>query len=166
MDLVPYPISRCSARSKTSGAQCAKNAIPGGNVCYYHGGNAPQVRAKAKERIVEFTETAILGALGLINDQLSMAGTPDTNGDIRGIEFKDLLATVDKLIPRRQLLVGEATSRDDTSRYESVTHRLDVQLTQMGDRVMSAISENLPEGEAEFIEVEEIETPESEETST
>ncbi len=41
----------CSARSKQKGKQCGHWAIPGGTVCRYHGGLAPQVEAKAKERL-------------------------------------------------------------------------------------------------------------------
>jgi hypothetical protein len=43
----------CTARSKTTGQTCRRYAILGGNVCYYHGGNAPQVIKAAKERIRE-----------------------------------------------------------------------------------------------------------------
>ena len=41
----------CTATSKTSGRRCVKPAILGGTVCIYHGGSAPQVRAKAQERL-------------------------------------------------------------------------------------------------------------------
>lgn len=42
---------RCSARSKQKGTQCGRTAIPGGTVCRYHGGAAPQVQAAAQERL-------------------------------------------------------------------------------------------------------------------
>lgn len=42
---------RCSARSKQKGTQCGRTAIPGGTVCRYHGGLAPQVQAAAQERL-------------------------------------------------------------------------------------------------------------------
>lgn len=42
----------CTARTK-NGRQCRNPAIPGGNVCRIHGGNAPQVRAKAQARLAE-----------------------------------------------------------------------------------------------------------------
>jgi len=34
----------CKATSKQSGARCKRYAIPGGSVCHYHGGAAPQVQ--------------------------------------------------------------------------------------------------------------------------
>lgn len=42
---------RCTATSKQSGQRCRQHPIPGGTVCRFHGGGAPQVRAKAEERL-------------------------------------------------------------------------------------------------------------------
>jgi hypothetical protein len=41
---------QCKAISKGSGHRCKRKAIPGGEVCRYHGGNARQVKAKAAIR--------------------------------------------------------------------------------------------------------------------
>ena len=47
-----HPLSqKCSAHSKRTGKQCGQWAIPGGRVCKWHGGAAPQVIAKAEERL-------------------------------------------------------------------------------------------------------------------
>lgn len=54
---------RCSATSKAKGVQCGRSAIPGGTVCGYHGGRAPQVKRKAEERLRALVDPA-LGALG------------------------------------------------------------------------------------------------------
>ena len=43
---------RCKARSKGSGEQCKRSPVPGAEVCVVHGGAAPQVRAKAAERLL------------------------------------------------------------------------------------------------------------------
>ena len=49
---VPAPDERrCTATSTRSHVRCQKYAIAGANVCYTHGGNAPQVRRKAAERL-------------------------------------------------------------------------------------------------------------------
>ena len=48
--------SQCTAKSKTSGKRCAQTAIPGGTVCRYHGGAAPQVQRAAKERIAALVD--------------------------------------------------------------------------------------------------------------
>lgn len=47
------PERRCVARSKTTGEQCKKPAMHGCTVCRAHGGAAPQVRARAEQRVIE-----------------------------------------------------------------------------------------------------------------
>lgn len=47
---------RCRARSKASGQQCKRGAIPGGHVCSKHGGSAPQVKTKAAERLADLID--------------------------------------------------------------------------------------------------------------
>jgi hypothetical protein len=42
---------RCTARARRSGSRCKRAAIAGGRVCPSHGGNAPQVRQRAAERV-------------------------------------------------------------------------------------------------------------------
>lgn len=44
-------MAQCEATAKSTGERCKKDAIPGTNVCHVHGGNAPQVQAKAQERL-------------------------------------------------------------------------------------------------------------------
>lgn len=46
------PLPRCHATAKNSGQQCKQPAIPGGTVCRYHGGGAPQVKAAAARRLL------------------------------------------------------------------------------------------------------------------
>ncbi len=43
----------CSAHRADSGEPCKNRALAGLNVCYYHGGAAPQVRAAGKRRVAE-----------------------------------------------------------------------------------------------------------------
>src|SRR5262245_26164447 len=55
-----HPLSvQCSAHSKQTKKQCGRKAIPGGTVCRYHGGAAPQVKAAADRRIQELEQPAI-----------------------------------------------------------------------------------------------------------
>lgn len=55
-----HPMSqRCTATSKAKGIQCGRTAILGGTVCRYHGGAAPQVKAKAAERMKALAPTAV-----------------------------------------------------------------------------------------------------------
>lgn len=44
---------RCTARSQQSGERCRQRPMAGAPVCQTHGGRAPQVRAKAKLRVLE-----------------------------------------------------------------------------------------------------------------
>jgi hypothetical protein len=49
---------RCSARAKATGERCRCWSILGGTVCFRHGGAAPQVRLKARERIKQAADDA------------------------------------------------------------------------------------------------------------
>jgi hypothetical protein len=42
---------RCTAHSRQTGRRCKNASMPGGRVCRYHGGAAPQVERKAAERL-------------------------------------------------------------------------------------------------------------------
>ena len=68
---------RCRARSTRSGDRCRKAAILGGTVCATHGGSAPQVRAKANERLRALQPAAVIRlqeALDAIQRQLDRHG--------------------------------------------------------------------------------------------
>jgi hypothetical protein len=53
---------QCSAhRADGSGERCRKAAIMGGTVCATHGGQAPQVKKSARERLAELVEPALEG---------------------------------------------------------------------------------------------------------
>jgi hypothetical protein len=45
------PGHRCTAHRKKDGERCKNAAIRGSNVCGYHGGNAPAVKAMARLRL-------------------------------------------------------------------------------------------------------------------
>jgi hypothetical protein len=77
----------CTATSKRTGEQCKNPARKGAAVCRSHGGNAPQVQAKARERLAVLVDPAIkkLGefirdgglspqALAAVRDVLDRAG--------------------------------------------------------------------------------------------
>jgi hypothetical protein len=50
---------RCKARSRTSGGQCRQPAIPGGTVCFYHGGGSARVRDAAQRRLATLVNPAL-----------------------------------------------------------------------------------------------------------
>ncbi|WP_435075296.1 hypothetical protein [Halorubrum sp. HHNYT27] len=47
---------RCTATAKSTGDRCKQPAVPGGNVCRFHGGSAEQVQKKAQERLDEMAD--------------------------------------------------------------------------------------------------------------
>jgi hypothetical protein len=49
---------QCSAK-RSNGTTCTRHAINGGNVCYVHGGAAPQVKQSARERIAAMVDPAL-----------------------------------------------------------------------------------------------------------
>lgn len=49
----------CSATSKQTGKGCRNSPIPGGTVCRFHGGAAPQVKDKARQRLEALLNKAI-----------------------------------------------------------------------------------------------------------
>lgn len=69
------PVTRpCSAR-RTNGEPCKNSAIRGGTVCARHGGSAPQVRAKANQRLIEM----VLPAMRELNRILNSPHTNDAD---------------------------------------------------------------------------------------
>lgn len=51
----PVKRAQCTAKNR-KGNRCGGPAIPGGTVCRLHGGAAPQVRAKAQERLADLID--------------------------------------------------------------------------------------------------------------
>lgn len=72
---------RCRAVKK-SGERCKRYAIRGGRVCPYHGGSAPQVRAKANRRLLAMVEPSIIRLEALIHQDEHM---PTALGAIRTV---------------------------------------------------------------------------------
>ncbi len=59
---------KCSAR-RTNGEPCGNYPIRGGTVCTKHGGGAPQVRAKAAERILGAADLAAKRLIEFMSDK-------------------------------------------------------------------------------------------------
>lgn len=55
---------KCSAHT-SAGNPCKNNAIRGGTVCHKHGGSAPQVRAKAEQRVAKMKVGDALRKMGV-----------------------------------------------------------------------------------------------------
>jgi len=95
---------RCSATNR-KGARCGKFAIPGGTVCRMHGGGAPQVIAKAQERMEACAERVleelchvsfvdIREAFDKNNNLIDVKNLPDRVARaISGVEYEDVWET-------------------------------------------------------------------------
>jgi hypothetical protein len=57
----------CTARAKSTGKACTRPAIPGGRVCRFHGGAAPQVREAARQRLAALASLAIAKMATILN---------------------------------------------------------------------------------------------------
>lgn len=76
------PVARpCRAR-RTNGEPCKNSAIRGGTVCARHGGSAPQVRAKANQRLIEM----VLPAMKELNRILNREDVADAD-KLRAIQM-------------------------------------------------------------------------------
>jgi len=72
---------RCTATANSTGERCKQPAIPGGTVCRFHGGGAPQVEEKAQERLDRMADEVTAGfeeRLDDLMDEYDTAEDPDT----------------------------------------------------------------------------------------
>lgn len=141
------PAPKCSAKSKQTGKRCGQYAIPGGTVCRFHGGSAPQVKAKAAERLEATKERVLLemcriayvdprtlfnakGQLKPISqlDEIgarALAGiTFDDDGDVRSIRLVDKKGALDSLMRHLGLFKDKL--------------EIEARLTNVADRLLNA----------------------------
>lgn len=96
---------RCSAKSKQTGKQCRQRPIPGGTVCRFHGGKAPQTQAAAEARQAEAAADQAVRKLWVGLDQAvavkdpvdllaRMAGALEQMTDVVGSRVNDLQGKV------------------------------------------------------------------------
>jgi hypothetical protein len=67
---------RCTAHSSQTGEPCKKAAIRGGTVCASHGGQAPQVKKTARERLEALIDPAIDALRDVLQRGLDIGETP------------------------------------------------------------------------------------------
>lgn len=60
---------KCTAHSARTKLPCQKDAIKGSNVCRNHGGSAPQVKERAKLRLLEASDPAAALLVRQMNDK-------------------------------------------------------------------------------------------------
>ena len=77
----PNPMARqCTATAKSTGKRCTHPPIHGGSVCRFHGGAAPQVIKKARERLADLVDPAIGRLKVLVNaedERVALAAAKD-----------------------------------------------------------------------------------------
>jgi len=136
----------CKSTSKTTGQPCGKLAIPGGTVCYYHGGRAKQVRAKAAERIVEDDVRQALAQLDVAPVDDPLTEMSRLAGQV--VAFKDAMARMvndleDRI--RYEDVKGSEQLRSEVAVWERALDRCNTVLGTMArlkiDERLAAISE-------------------------
>ncbi len=117
MDMLPGV--KCKAHNRV-GNRCGNWAIKGGFVCRMHGGGAPQVKAKAAERLADLRDDA----LSALHDRIIAEG--------EFLDPKVLLDTITKVTAQVELLEGRATGRTESvsneraeQAREELVHRID-----------------------------------------
>ena len=80
------PSRRCTATANRTGERCGAPAIKGGTVCRMHGGALPQVKKKAKERLLELVDPA----LAVLHKILTDPNTEDA------VKVRAALGTLDR----------------------------------------------------------------------
>jgi len=79
--LLPEPVT-CTARNR-EGNPCRAAPVVGATVCWHHGGAAPQVRRKAEERLLRYSDV-------LVRELLKIATSAD-NEAVRLAAVRDAL---------------------------------------------------------------------------
>ena len=106
---------RCTAKSSRSQQRCKRPAILGGTVCQTHGGAAPQVKRKARERLEDLIDPdralreAAQLAYSNIQDLL------DEEGKVRPLKEwpRELAAAVSSIdLTKKNLTAGDGKQED------------------------------------------------------
>lgn len=114
----------CTATNR-QGERCGKPAITGGAVCRLHGGSAPQVRAKAVDRIKQARDLAL--------DRLVESLSPDAEYPVDPRVLADI---TDKFTRQIELLEGRATERKESheSTAIEVRHRIEGEIERLAQK--------------------------------
>lgn len=111
-------MGRCRAHSKQTGALCRQYAIPGGTVCRYHGGAAPQVKMAADERLKALEIPALVRLEQLMLQEefpsVAIAAVKDALDRIRGKATESMQVNHSGTLTLGQLVEASLTPRHDS----------------------------------------------------
>jgi hypothetical protein len=138
---------KCSGR-RTDGQPCGNWPIKGGTVCGAHGGKAPQVKAKARERLAEQQARQQLARLDVPPVEDALSELSKIAGQV--IAFKDQIAErVNELTSIRYSTETGEQLRAEVGLLERAFDRCERFLTAMArlniDERLAAISEQRAE---------------------
>ena len=143
---------RCTATSKQSGQRCKRLASPGCAVCVMHGSRAPQVRAKAAERIVEAEARTLLDRIGHEPVTDPVGALSELAGEV--VALKDILG--EKVVELREWTYSDKPGREDVravlGAYERALDRCHRVLEGMTRLDLEARLVRLSEAQADLLE--------------
>ncbi len=98
---------RCVGDSKQRGERCLNRPIPGGTVCRFHGGKAPQVVRSAKLRLAALVDPAIVNLAAVLEAdpatwKLLEVGTDTRPGVWKrvGVDHADKIRAAEAILDR------------------------------------------------------------------
>jgi hypothetical protein len=158
-DRIDPSTRRCNAHSSRTGEPCKLPPVKGSNVCRSHGGAAPQVKAKARQRIEEAADRMAFELLKMatddnVADSVKLAAIRDAL-DRAGLAAKNAVEVeVGPPKPWEQIMDGlaviESGSRAEFRRSRAVLDDFDCDPhTALADRQRA-----LPAAEGEAIDAE------------
>lgn len=121
--LDPSNDRRCTARTRRG--PCRNRPIRGGNVCKVHGGRAPQVRAKAAERLAMHDAMAELARRGIPPVDNPLSALAALAGEITATKniFRERLGDLDEAAWRYSDAKGAEQLRAEVALYERALDR-------------------------------------------
>jgi hypothetical protein len=132
-------MARCTAKARSSGwQQCKKLAIKGGTVCATHGGAAPQIKAKAAERVALRAAMAELPERGADEILLSAMHTADAYArwTAAGSDDPDLLIEALTLSARlAKLVLDQEIEAKRSDLFDQVAGAYVAMITRFLDRL-------------------------------
>ena len=119
------PERQCTAHRKKDGERCKNAAIRGSNVCGYHGGNAPAVKAKARLRLEMASDRLARQLLDMttdpnVADPVKLAAIKDAL-DRSGIQAKTAVTVEVSTKPLKGFSIGLLRDRENPPWRQSAT---------------------------------------------